>query len=64
MSPPRLLQALRGIWEFEGQQLVLEVDQETGELMACTQEGEPVDPGPIVTGGLLVTPFRAHPIGN
>ena len=54
---PELFQALRGIWKFQGKELVLDVDQETGELLACTYEGEHVDPRPVITQGTQVRPF-------
>lgn len=59
-----LFHALRGIWELEGQEMVLEIDQETGELLACTYEGEQVDPRPIITRGTQVRPFESIHIGN
>ena len=55
-----LLQALRGIWEMDGQKLVLEVDQETGELLACTYKGAHVDPRPIITRGIQRQAFERH----
>jgi hypothetical protein len=55
---PALLQALRGIWILDERELVLDVDQETGELMACTYEGEHMDPRPIITRGIQLRPFE------
>ena len=46
---PALFRALRGIWVLGGQEIALDVDQETGELMACTYEGEHLDPRPVIT---------------
>ena len=64
VSLHELLQALRGIWEMDGQKLVLEVDQETGELLACTYQGGKVDPRPIITRGIQVRAFETHPVRN
>ncbi len=61
---PELFRALRGIWTLEGVELVLDIDQETGELLACTYEGEHVDPRPVITRGIQVRPFEKHTIGN
>ena len=54
VNGPDLFQALRGVWKFEGQKVVLEVDQETGELLGLTGEGEGIDPRAIVTKGVLI----------
>ena len=61
---PELFRALRGIWELEGQELVLDIDQETGELMACTYEGDHVDPRPVITRGIQVRAFERLQVGN
>ena len=61
---PELFHALRGIWTLEGQELVVDIDQETGELLACTYEGDHVDPRPVITRGVQVRPFEKHSIGN
>lgn len=61
---PELFQALRGIWELEGQELVLDIDQETGELLACTYEGNHVDPRPVITRGVQVKAFEKYQVGN
>ena len=61
---PELFRALRGIWTLEGQELVLDIDQETGELLACTYEGEPIDPRPVITRGIQVRAFEKQTIGN
>jgi hypothetical protein len=58
VDAPEVLQALRGIWEVGGQEMVVEVDQETGELMACTYEGEHLDPCSVVTAGIQLRPFQ------
>jgi hypothetical protein len=58
VDAPEVLQALRGIWELAGEELVVEVDQETGELMACTYEGEHLDPCSVVTTGIQLRPFQ------
>ena len=55
---PELFRALRGIWQVEGEEMVVEVDQETGELMACTYDGEPVDPCGVLTRGSQLRPFE------
>ena len=60
VDAPEVLQALRGIWEVGGQEVVVEVDQETGELMACTYEGEPMDPCSVITAGVQLRPFNRH----
>jgi hypothetical protein len=59
---PALFQALRGIWDTDGREIVVEIDQETGELMACTLEGEPVDPCEVVTRGTQLRSFKPHPL--
>ena len=59
-----MLQALRGIWTLRGQELVLDIDQETGELMASTYEGKPVDPMAVIATGVQVRAFIEHPIGH
>jgi hypothetical protein len=59
---PAFFQALRGIWDVDGRELVVEIDQETGELMACTYEGEPVDPREVVTRGTQLRTFEPHPV--
>ena len=64
VSLHELLQALRGIWEMDGQKTVLEVDQEAGELLACTYQGGKVDPRPIITRGIQVQAFERHPLRN
>jgi len=61
---PELFRALRGIWELGGEEAVVEVDQETGELMACTYEGEAMDPCTVVTRGLQLRPFEKRFQGN
>lgn len=57
---PELFETLRGIWEMNGQELVVDVDQATGELMACDYEGEHVDPRSIVTQGIQLRGFTTH----
>ncbi len=52
IKAPELFPALRGIWRLEGQELVVDIDQDTRELVACTYEGEHVDPRPFITGGV------------
>ncbi|MBT8397825.1 MAG: hypothetical protein HKO65_19100 [Gemmatimonadetes bacterium] len=64
IQAPELLHALRGIWKLGGQELVLDIDQETGELLACTYEGEHVDPRPVITKGIQVRPFERTTIGT
>jgi hypothetical protein len=59
-----LLNALRGIWTLGGQELVLDIDQETGEVLASTYEGEPVDPRPVIVRGVQVRAFAEQPIGH
>ena len=61
---PELFHALRGIWELEGQELVLDIDQETGELLACTYEGDHVDPRPVITKGVQIRAFERYQVGN
>ena len=64
VSPLALLQALRGIWDEGGREMVVEIDHETGDLMACTFEGEPVDPCVVITRGTMLRPFEAGAKGN
>ena len=59
---PELLNALRGIWTLGGQELVLDIDQETGEVMACTYEGRRVDPRPVIARGVQIRAFAEQPI--
>jgi len=47
---------------MDGKELVVEIDQETGELMACDYEGEPADPRDVVTRGRQLRTFEPHPI--
>jgi hypothetical protein len=61
---PELFRALRGIWDLEGQELVIDIDQETGELMACTYKREQVDPRPVITRGIQVRSFEKTQIEN
>jgi hypothetical protein len=56
-----LFKALRGIWQLEGQELVIDIDQETGELMACTYEGEKIDPRSVITPGAPGQALRKAP---
>ena len=59
-----LFRVLRGIWRLNAQELVVEVDQETGELMACTYEAEDVDPCSVVTKGVQVRSFEPRSAGH
>ena len=61
---PELFRVLRGIWRLNAQELVVEVDQETGELMACTYEAEDVDPCSVVTKGVQVRSFEPRSRGH
>jgi hypothetical protein len=63
VNHPELYRALRGIWTLEGEEFVVEIDQETGGLMACDYRGEAMDPRWIVTRGVLVRPFE-EPLVN
>jgi hypothetical protein len=60
LPPTELMQSLRGIWKFEGEMLVVEVDQERSVLIASTYEGDPVDPRPVVLQGTQVQAFAPH----
>ena len=64
VRPLELFRALRGIWTLQGREFVVEIDQETGDLMACTYEAEAVDPRSVVTRGVLVRPFDRHRPGQ
>ncbi len=64
VPPPELFRALRGIWTMQGREFVVEIDQETGDLMACTFEAEAADPRSVVTEGTLVRPFDRHRTGR
>ena len=60
LPPSELMQALRGLWELDGEMVVVEVDQEKGVIIASTYEGEAVDPRPVIQKGIQVRMFEQH----
>ena len=42
----------------------MDIDRETGEILACTYEGAHVDPRPVITKGVQIRAFERYQVGN
>ena len=53
----RWLRAVEGLWEMDGERFWVGEDAETGTLRAVAQDGEAVNPIPIISRGRRISRF-------